>query len=237
MAYSILQHLSGGVLTSAVGGGTSNLGWTSTPTNGNVLLVAYTFRGNATTTGDPGWTKGPTITNGTTCQTEIWWRVASGDTTASSPNVVISASTSYIQQEAEVAGFTGTATFDQSGTAIGTGVNTVNPVTSAGVTGASDFVFGCCGNREGNTSGVTFTASAALGVGAVFGADIDTNNPAKNGEGMRDAWETAGGVGTTPGIGFGTSVATNTTLAACVIAFKDVAAAAAPILNYARSPN
>jgi hypothetical protein len=221
--------------TSSGFGLTTALTWSAGPANKNLLVVGLTFRANFTTSENTtqGWIRGPVITNGTTCQTEIWYRVAGAAEGTAGPVFQINNTTAYLLAQAEIAGFAGTPTFDQSGTAIGTGVNTVNPVTSVGVTGAGDFVFGCCGDRQGGTAGLTWSAGTALGLGATFGADIDTINPVKNGEGIRDSWETAGGAGSSPGIGFTLSVATNTTLAACVVAFKDVVASTNPFKHSA----
>jgi hypothetical protein len=226
-AYSVVQHQSstGAVLTNSVGA-TTSLTWSSTPTNGNLLVVAFTFRGNITSATGSGFTKGPTITNGTGCQTEIWYKVAASESTAG-PVISISASTLYELQQAEITGFTGTPTLDVSGTAVGTAVATLATAVSAVTTAASEFVFGCCGNAEGNTAGITWSASTAGG-GATFGADIDTVNPAKNGEGLRDAWATSGASGTSPSVTFNLSAATGTKLAACIATFKGVVTAVNP---------
>src|SRR5258708_5948971 len=141
--------------------------------------------------------------------------------------LIIAVSVLFVIDLAEVSGFTGTPTLDRTGTATGTAVATLATAVSATTTAANEFVFGACGNREGNTAGVTFSASTAGG-SATFGADIDTTNPAKNGEGLRDTWATSGASGTSPSITFNLSASTNTVLAACIASFKGVVAATDP---------
>ncbi len=235
-AYAIVQHPAPGTGTSDATGNAIGPAWASAPTQGNLLTMALTFRGNATT-GDnttQGWIKGPTITNGTTCQTEIWYRVAGVGESTTGPQMQISVSTLFVIDMAEVNGFTGTPTLDRTGTAIGTAVATLATAVSATTTAASEFVFGACGNAEGNTAGITFSASTAGG-GATLGADIDTTNPPKNGEGLRDTWATSGTSGTSPSITFNLSASTATKLAACIASFKGVVAAAVTVLPNTRA--
>lgn len=227
MAFSIIQHqISSAVGTSDAAGNTGNLVWASTPVNGNLMCVAITFRGNATVTGPAGWTRvGTGIANGTTAQTEIWYRVASGETTTG-PAFVIAASVNYLLAQVEVSGWTGTPTLDTSGTGTATAAATVS--VQAGVTAAaSEFVFACCGNAEGNTASVVFNASTSSAGLSTGPTDVDTFNPAKNNEGIRDTWGTSGALGVNPQISFNTSSSSNTRLAAISAAFRDVAAAAA----------
>jgi hypothetical protein len=165
-----------------------------------------------------------TITNGITCQTEIWYKVAAGGDQG--PAFVVSATTLYAQLGMEVSGFTGTPTLQLVGVATGTTVATLGVLSSTGTADPGLFMVGGIGDREGATSGITFSASTALN-SATFGADLDAVNPPKNGEGIRDAWATSGAAGTQPGIQFNLSAATNTTLAACLATFKAAAAAAA----------
>jgi hypothetical protein len=129
-------------------------------------------------------------------------------------------------------GFSGTPTLDRTGTASGGGVSTLAVPVSSTTTAASEFVFGDCGDGEGNTTGITFSASTAGG-GATLGADIDRTNPPKNGEGLRDTWATSGASGTSPSITFNLSAATNTALAACIATFKGVVTVANPFKHSA----
>ncbi len=231
-AFTIVQHPIPATGTSDASGNTvSSSTWASNPVQGNLLGATLTFRGNATTSEGTtqGWIKGPTITNGTTCQTEIWYRVAGAAEGAGEPTFVISANTLYVVDLVEISGFTGTPTLDRTGTAAGGPVATLATAVSATTTAASEFVFGGCGDAQGNTAGITWSASTAGG-GATLGADIDTTNPPKNGEGLRDTWATSGASGTSPSITFNLSASTSTKLAACIASFKDVAAANVVVL-------
>lgn len=229
-AFSIVQHAitTSGVTSNASGNTGTVISWSTNPTNGNLLCLALTFRGNATTSESTSplqnWIKGPTITNGTLCQTEIWYRVAGAGEGSTGPTFTISATTLFEIAMAEATGFTGTPTLDVSGTATGSNVSTLNPVVSSVTTADNDFVFACCGNAEGSTAGVVFNASTANG-NATLGADIDTVNAPKNGEGLRDTWATAGLNTTTPGIVFNLSSTSHTVLAGCIVAFMSVAVA------------
>jgi hypothetical protein len=138
----------------------------------------------------------------------------------------------WAYSQIEITGFTGTPTLDRTGTAIGTAVSTLATAVSATITAASEFVFGGCGDTQGATAGITWSASTTGG-GATLGADIDTRNPPKNGQGLRDTWATSGGSGTSPSITFNLSAATNTTLSACIATFQGVVTATNPFKHSA----
>src|SRR6266446_2980080 len=117
MAYTIVQHT---ILAVAMGnpGPTGPLTWASAPTAGNLLVLALTMRGNATSAEsltNQGWIKATTVQNGTTCQTEIWYRVAGAGEGTGGPRFSGWANlTAGDEALAEVSGFSGTPTLDQT---------------------------------------------------------------------------------------------------------------------------
>lgn len=231
MAYSVAgggtQHAVSA--PGATGTPTTSLTWPAAPTNGNLLLCFFTFRINATPTEATaqGWIRitGSVATNGANCQSEIWYRIAGVGEGTTGPSFNFGVGSLYHLAMAEITGFTGTPTLDRQGTATATGLAAVTVQTALATTAATELVFAGCGDSQGNTAGIAWSASTAGG-GATLGADIDTINPTKNGEGIRDVWATSGASGTTPSITFNLSPATNVVLAAGIATFKDVAAAA-----------
>ena len=226
MAFTIVQ--SQAAASGVTGTPTTSLTWSPAPTNGNLLVVALTFRGNATVSEATaqGWIQAVgNIQNGTTAQTEIWYRVAGAGEGTTGPSFNTAAVLYQIVQ-AEVSGFTGTPTLDKTGSQIAT-ASLTDVVSAASITAASEFVFAGCGNREGATTGITFSTSTAGGSATIGSPEpIQNVNAAKNGEGLRASWATSGGSGTSPSITFNLSATTNNNLTAGIATFQGVVAAA-----------
>ena len=227
MAYSVVQHqVSASGVASLTGGFSAALTWTSTPVQGRLLLVGIVQRGNWPITGPGGgWVKAVSVTNGTTCQTDIWYKIAGASESTTGPvfGVAFGVGTLYEIAQAEITGFTGTPTLDLTGTVTGTAVATLQVGVGGSTAAATEFFFAVCGDSQGATAGLTWSASTAAG-GSTLGADIDTVNPAKNGEGLRDTWATTGNISTAPNITFNISAVTNNILAAVSTSFQDVLA-------------
>src|SRR5258708_26931311 len=78
-AFAIVQHPVPSTGTSAADGSATAPAWPAAPTQANLLQMAITFRGNATTAentfeGTQCSIKGPPITNRTTYHTQSWYQ-------------------------------------------------------------------------------------------------------------------------------------------------------------------
>ncbi len=227
MAFAVVQHQAGTRLSSDGSGNTAATAWPGNTGAGNLLLAVLGFSTNATVTcSTSGWVQAITFRNGTGNQVEIWYSSNSAGTDAS-PVFVITPSSLYVVNVAEISGVSTTSPLDKTGTATG---GTVAVVQSAGTSQAAEFVFGVA--RLKNASGITpttWTLPSTSGAGATFGADIDSLGAVTgvNNFGLLDSWATSGAIGSTPLFDFTCSGGTPTQTC-CIATFGSSPVNAAP---------